>query len=1193
MNLVQKNMFNASMRRTLQCVILSIICGTFPAFCQTGSSRHVPLLVPNRYTVLLSDQPVGSRFASREDMQAPAADVYRQQIKTRQASLKSEIESRGMRVTGSVTDLLNALFVTATPDKVAQLRSLPGVRSVTQMRRFKPMLNRAITNMNGTIAWNAVGGASNAGAGIKIGIIDSGIDQTHPAFQDPSLTMPAGFPKCTTGYPADCAYTNNKVIVARSYIRQTAVEGTTASDQAQYSQPDDYSPRDRFGHGTATAACAAGFTNTGAASSTTGGGVSFSGMAPKAFLGNYKIQGSPGVNDGATDQALIQAVEDAVTDGMNIISTSYGSIATSGWAVDPVAMAYETAAQKVVVVAAAGDDGEDTYVLGVEGAAANDYYPYFNSISSPGTAPSVITAGASTNSHVFTPSVSVNSSGAASNLKGVVALAGDSFVYSFNAISAPLVDDAATGDSSLACSTLPANSLLNSIVLIEQGACSFDQQATNAQTAGAVGIVFYMANSSALTAPVNISTDFVGPTVMVSNSDGLNLKKYIDSNSGQTVTIDYNGMEQNLATFEAANGISGVALNQVASYSSFGPTPDGLIKPDLVAIGGVDGYAVYAANQFSVSGMYTPAQSYDPAPTFDLESLFSADRYMAADGTSFSAPLTAGAAALVMQAHPNLTPAQIKSALVNSAAQSITTDDFSDPVDVEWMGAGQLDANAAVSATVSVSPATASFGYATSGGAPPAAKTFTVTNFGSSAVTLAVSVTPNAPFSFVGGSATISAAPSSIALAAGASATLTVSVTGTAPVAGEYSGMVVLTGSGVTDRIPYMLLVGDGLVSFANVNPLSSEVGGYAGQDGGPLIVQIIDEYGVPIANSPVVFSIPRSGGVTFASYGNGEPACTSSSSSSVTCNTDQYGFAYTEVTLGSTPSQPIISIKAAGQTIEGQAFISALSSQPTTSPAGVVNGATSLGQLAPGSYITIYGSNLLDTSALSNYSVYNNLSYDELTWNAAALPTDGSLPLQFDFTTVTFDVPSAGISVPGYVSFVSPGQVNAWVPWELAGQSSAQMKVTTDEYTYGNVVTIPLQSTAPGFFLNGSVAIAQDQNYSLVSASNPAVPGQAIVLYCNGLGPVANQPASGAPAPGSPNFATTTTTPVVTIGGQAAQVLFSGLSPGFVGLYQVNVTVPPGLSAGNQPITIAIGGQTSPSQTAGSSAQTIVLPVK
>jgi minor extracellular serine protease Vpr len=176
----------------------------------------------------------------------------------------------------------------------------------------------------------------------------------------------------------------------------------------------------------------------------------------------------------------------------------------------------------------------------------------------------------------------------------------------------------------------------------------------------------------------------------------------------------------------------------------------------------------------------------------------------------------------------------------------------------------------------------------------------------------------------------------------------------------------------------------------------------------------------------------------------------------------------------------------------------------------------------------------------------------------------------------------------------VSPTQVDAYVPWELAGQSSAQMKVSIDEGFYGNVVTIPLQSTAPGFFLNsGNVADAIDLTGKIVTSSNPAVPGQVISLYCNGLGPVSNQPASGAPAGSGALLSQTNTTPVVTIGGQAATVSFSGLAPGIVGEYQVNAQVPAGLSAGNQPITIAIGGHTSPTQTAGSSPQTIVLPVK
>src|SRR5712692_7065200 len=73
-------------------------------------------------------------------------------------------------------------------------------------------LNAAVSLVNASAAWSAVGGTGTAGAGIKIGIIDTGIDQTHRAFQDPSLTPPSGFPK------GDAAYTNNKVFVARSYV---------------------------------------------------------------------------------------------------------------------------------------------------------------------------------------------------------------------------------------------------------------------------------------------------------------------------------------------------------------------------------------------------------------------------------------------------------------------------------------------------------------------------------------------------------------------------------------------------------------------------------------------------------------------------------------------------------------------------------------------------------------------------------------------------------------------------------------------------------------------------------------------------------------------------------------------------------------------------------------------------------------
>jgi subtilisin family serine protease len=194
---------------------------------QQRHSQSVPIaqphspFVPNRYTLILDDAPVASRFATRDQMFSPAAVAYRQQIESKQAALVSELRSRSITVIGTVSNLINAVFVAAPRSRVGELESLPGVIAVRPMRRFKPLLNRAVALSNAPAAWTAVGGMGAAGQGIKIGILDGGIDQTHPAFQDPSLSMPQGFPLCTQGHPEDCAYTTNKVIVAKSYVRQS------------------------------------------------------------------------------------------------------------------------------------------------------------------------------------------------------------------------------------------------------------------------------------------------------------------------------------------------------------------------------------------------------------------------------------------------------------------------------------------------------------------------------------------------------------------------------------------------------------------------------------------------------------------------------------------------------------------------------------------------------------------------------------------------------------------------------------------------------------------------------------------------------------------------------------------------------------------------------------------------------------
>jgi uncharacterized protein (TIGR03437 family) len=118
-----------------------------------------------------------------------------------------------------------------------------------------------------------------------------------------------------------------------------------------------------------------------------------------------------------------------------------------------------------------------------------------------------------------------------------------------------------------------------------------------------------------------------------------------------------------------------------------------------------------------------------------------------------------------------------------------------------------------------------------------------------------------------------------------------------------------------------------------------------------------------------------------------------------------------------------------------------------------------------------------------------------------------------------------------------------------------------------------------------------------VVTSSNPAVRGQIIQLFANGLGPVTNQPLSGFPASGDPSRLSKATSPcIVTIGGQTIpqdQVLFCGLAPGTAGEFQINVTVPTNIGTGNQPITVAISGKTSPSQTTDSTPQTIVIPVQ
>lgn len=213
----------------------------------------------------------------------------------------------------------------------------------------------------------------------------------------------------------------------------------------------------------------------------------------------------------------------------------------------------------------------------------------------------------------------------------------------------------------------------------------------------------------------------------------------------------------------------------------------------------------------------------------------------------------------------------------------------------------------------------------------------------------------------------------------------------------------------------------------------------------------------------------------------------------------------------------------------------------PSIAPGGIVN-AASFGPapLAPGSIATAFG----------NFS-----SAAPVSAGVVPLPTNLSgLSLQF----------ASGQQAPLF--YAAPGQVNFQVPWELAGSSQTTLMPILNSQA-GSSQTLTLAPYAPGIFSvdmqGNSQGLIVDTSYNLVNASNPATPGVTVVLiYATGLGAVNNPPATGSPALGSP-LSRTVATPTVTIGGAQASVLFSGLAPQEIGVYQINALVPAGAAGG------------------------------
>lgn len=734
--------------------------------------------IPGRYIVELTTEPVAEHVQRqpgrlRERLNGAAARAHRARLAAEQEQMRQRVEARQGHVLGSVDTVANALFAELSEEEAGKLAGEPGVKRVVQERTFRMVLDRALALHRVTEAWDRVG-ADKAGEGIKIGIIDSGIDVSHAGFQDSGLAAPDGFPK--VNYAIDTANTNGKVIVARSYVTLLT-----------YRDPD-YTSQDHIGHGTALGMVAAGVKNDGPLAT-------IQGVAPRAWLGSYKVFGTPGYNDNATDSAILKALDDAVADGMDIINLNLGDDLAPRLSDDPDVDAVERAsAAGVLVVVAAGNNG-----------------PGKNTISSPGTAPSALTVGATTNDRTFGASVTVEG--------------GDSYLAyrgTGPAPSAPLngslADVGKLDGNGQACARL-AGSLSGKVALILRGSCTFETKLGNALVAGAAGAVVYAAADSpdAITMSVGAATL---PAMMVNHADGLTLKQAAASG---TAALDF-----------SLHAVSRPA-RRVADFSAVGPSVDLGIKPDLAATG---------------EDIYTATQRLDP-----YGDMYTSSGYVLVNGTSFSTPLVAGAAALLKSARPGLTVNDYRSLLVNTAAQVDKTWKNEDAT-LAQTGAGLLDMVAAVTSTVTAWPVSLSFG---AGDAYiDARKTLRLTNRGAEKERYTIAVKPKR------GDTAPAAGAEAVEAQAGETVEVPLSWSAAAMSSGASEGVVEITGqtSGSVARVPYWYAATTGeAAGITLMYVVDNARRGSAQRDA--FYVRVTDEPGVALGGVPVEVEVVSGGGAS------------------------------------------------------------------------------------------------------------------------------------------------------------------------------------------------------------------------------------------------------------------------------------------------------------------------------------------
>jgi len=277
-----------------------------------------------------------------------------------QARIRATVPKAEIRWKYSV--VLNGLAVIVPEEQVGWLARLRGVGRLWPAIRYRPLLDKTPQLIGATTLWGPT--LAGAGQGVKIGIIDDGIDQTHPFFDPTGYVYPPGFPKGQT------AYTTPKVIVARAFPPATRPVTNAGL-------PFD---TERSDHGLHVAGIAAGDNDT-----PTDDGLRISGIAPRAYLGNYRAATLPsqfGLN--ANSPELVAGIEMAVRDGMDVINLSFGEV--------------EITPKRDLVVRALNAAADAGVVSAI--SAGNDFAAFgFGSINSPASASKAIAVAASSGGH--------------------------------------------------------------------------------------------------------------------------------------------------------------------------------------------------------------------------------------------------------------------------------------------------------------------------------------------------------------------------------------------------------------------------------------------------------------------------------------------------------------------------------------------------------------------------------------------------------------------------------------------------------------------------------------------------------------------------------------------------------------------------------------------------------------------------